>query len=171
MNAIKKTKKKTIKNLLNIFDEYLLYDAINEALNVILKDLEEEDNDSHEYENAEFRVIIISNDGIDVNSTILPATLVNNFIDKNVLIDTILVSENENTILPTLSKLTGGLCINIKDGLKFIDQEGFINVKMRFRDLPFKGRVTEKTFKDKKSFSYDKEVKNRENVIANSFSH
>lgn len=150
----------------------LLYDALNEALQLILKDLDDEDDyyevENHEYTNAEFRVIVISNDGIDGNSTASPVTIANNFIDKNVLIDTILVSDNENTILPTLSKLTGGLCINIKDGLKFIDQEGFINVKKRFRDLPFNGEVSEETFEKNKSFSYDKEVKSREMAIANS---
>lgn len=147
----------------------LLYDALNEALQLILKDLpDDDDEENHEYMNAEFRVIVISNDGIDGNSTVSPVTIANNFINENVLIDTILVSDNKNTILPTLSKLTGGLCINIKDGLKFIDQEGFINVKKRFRDLPFKGEVTEETFEKNKSFSYDKEVKSREMVIANS---
>ena len=79
----------------------------------------------------------------DGNSTVSPVTIANNFINENVLIDTILVSDNKNTILPTLSKLTGGLCINIKDGLKFNDQEGFINVKKRFRSSPFKDEITE----------------------------
>lgn len=165
----------------------LIYDALNEAQDMIIKadyynyeeDEEEEEEREYEYlfQNAEYRIILIT-DGEDNKSTLSIPFLANDFISKRIIVDTILVSElhESNKEICAFSKMTGGLCFNLTDvngGFKIVDQEAFIDISRRFCNQPFRDEVTEKILKEEalKFKSFDKEAINKELLLSkNSFS-
>lgn len=125
-----------------------LYDAINVAKEQICNLIKKEDGKLR-FPNSRFRIIVIT-DGADNKSETLPEILVNDLIQNEIVVDTVLVSlVDRSADCCTISRLTGGLCFMTKDyenGIQIFEQEAFLNIKCRHMiSLPYE-KITSEIF-------------------------
>ncbi|XDV30505.1 hypothetical protein PO909_033425, partial [Leuciscus waleckii] len=78
--------------------------------------------------------ILCLTDGNDYRSTNNPVTIARELINKNIVVDAVLVGKADNTILHGISSVTGGYCFkpeNAKAALKLLEMETVLSMELR----------------------------------------
>ncbi|XP_042587176.1 uncharacterized protein LOC109055439 [Cyprinus carpio] len=103
-----------------------LYDAL-------VLGISEFDNIKKRFPACRCRILCLT-DGNDFRSANNPVTVVRELMNKNIVVDAVLVGRAENTVLHGISYVTGGYCFkpeNAKAALKLFEMETVLSMEMR----------------------------------------
>lgn len=146
-----------------------MFEAMERAARIMV-----EANKDHKYENAIYRILVIS-DGYDngYNNDQI-ANLANYLIDNKVRVDAVIVTNSIEGRLVAIAKATGGVVVvphSMQEGLELFNKEEFFNVDIRefgpFENKRFTSSEISNMRSNRNNLQINSEIKIKQSLYTN----